>query len=238
MRRACPESSSAGASTPGNGQMYRITLYDECCFPICDGTASFFVESLELFEEHRLARMQERHPEQAERYLRSKAGEIVTDYYSDDPELNIVQRDDRAEILEEQTFEEKALDITLYNIYDWGSRYYFDRLSYTLRRIRFKGKDYTVASYEIEGGCTEVTFLGKGWDKLRLYGNKIADMIYDPDRRERTWDKNEKPFEREEFSRDRLTCFMWVMMPDMAALRRLDEEELGLMLRDIPGEGG
>ena len=39
--------------------------------------------------------------EQAE-YLRSKGGEIVTDYYSDDPELNIVQEDKSAEILFEK----------------------------------------------------------------------------------------------------------------------------------------
>ena len=32
--------------------MYKITLYDYCCNPICDGTISYFVDDLDDFEKN------------------------------------------------------------------------------------------------------------------------------------------------------------------------------------------
>ena len=69
--------------------MYKITLYDYCCCPICDGTVSFFVDNLEDFEKNWKKCLGDRDKERVERFERSKNGEIVVDYYSDDEELNI-----------------------------------------------------------------------------------------------------------------------------------------------------
>ena len=90
--------------------MYQITLYDDCSNPIADGTVSYYVDSLEEFEEKWVPYAEKNMKERLKRYYRSKAGEIVTDYYSDSEKLNIVQQDEHAEILEEKSFEEKELD--------------------------------------------------------------------------------------------------------------------------------
>ena len=74
--------------------MYKITLYDYNCNPICDGTIYFFTEDIENFQKRWFRLLGDHDEERKERFLRSKAGEIVTDYYSDSPELNIVQQDD------------------------------------------------------------------------------------------------------------------------------------------------
>ena len=94
--------------------MYKITLYDYCCNPICDGTESYFVDNLDDFENNwkPLVRSEDR----IERYEKSKNGEIVTDYYSDDEELNIVQKDNNSKVIEEKEFEKSNFDIELYNI--------------------------------------------------------------------------------------------------------------------------
>lgn len=81
--------------------MFKITLYDFNCNPICDGVVSFFTERLEDFEEGWM-NSEEVEEDRKERYLRSKAGENVTDYYSDSPEFNIVQEDTEVQVLWEK----------------------------------------------------------------------------------------------------------------------------------------
>lgn len=97
--------------------MYKITLYDQNCNPICDSTTFWFVENLEDFERNWLKAQKKIDAKTVERYYRSKFGEIVTDYYSDDPELNIVQQVD-AEVLEEKEFSYKDKAVVLANVYD------------------------------------------------------------------------------------------------------------------------
>ena len=71
--------------------MYKITLYDKNCSPICDRTTFWFVEDLEQFEKNWLPLQCKYNVSTIEKYYRSKFGEVVTDYYSDNEELNIVQ---------------------------------------------------------------------------------------------------------------------------------------------------
>ena len=78
--------------------MYQITLYDDCSNPIADGTVSYYVDSLEEFEEKWVPYAEKNMKERLKRYYRSKAGEIVTDYYSDSEKLNIVQQDEHAAV--------------------------------------------------------------------------------------------------------------------------------------------
>ena len=84
--------------------MYKITLYDNNCCPICDGTTFWFVEDLEQFEQSWLPLQSRYGVSTIERYYRSKRGEIVTDYYSDSEDLNIVQQVN-SEVLQEKVFE-------------------------------------------------------------------------------------------------------------------------------------
>ncbi len=48
---------------------------------------------------------------QKQRYFRSKAGENVTDYYSDDPELNIFQYAEYGTIEKRKTFSLQGQDL-------------------------------------------------------------------------------------------------------------------------------
>lgn len=54
--------------------MYKITLYNKNCCPICDGTTCFFVDKLEEFKEMWL-KSESVQEDQKDRYLTSKGGE-------------------------------------------------------------------------------------------------------------------------------------------------------------------
>lgn len=207
--------------------MYKITLYDYCCAPFCDGTFSFFVDDLEAFERRWLPITKRREPERAERYLRSKKGEIVTDYYSDDPLLNILQEDKYAEVLEEKVFCERDLDIELFNAYRWSSEYHFDRLTYALRRIRFGGEELIAARYGIKGVCTE-GFCGR--TRARVWGNPICAAKYQsPAHR----DPDGEGLTAEVFSEDRIVCFVWLPL-DLDRLQLIGYDELICSLPKLP----
>lgn len=72
--------------------IYKITLFDANCPSCTSGTASFFTEDIDEFEHNFFSDENvgsNQLEAQKQRYFRSKAGKIVTDYYSDAPELNI-----------------------------------------------------------------------------------------------------------------------------------------------------
>ena len=82
--------------------MYKITLYDQNCCPIFDGTTFWFVEDLEEFEKKWIPLQSKGSVKVVERYYKSKFGEVVTDYHSNDESLNIVQ-EVNSELLQERT---------------------------------------------------------------------------------------------------------------------------------------
>lgn len=212
--------------------MYKITLYDFCCSPICDGVASFYTDSLEDFESKWLPKMKDSEPETVERYFRSKGGEIVTDYYSDYPDINIVQEDSSAEVLEEQSFEEKELDITLYNIYGCSRVYHINSLKYVLRKLRFQGKELIVAKYSIKGICNDGLFGELA--RAIVWGNPVCEAQYSSPVQK---GPEIQHFPQEAFADDRIECFVWLPQ-SVEDIHRLNEEELDLMLHDLPGEAG
>ena len=97
--------------------MFKITLNDMNCNPICDGTVFWFVENLEDFERKWLPLMAKEDIGVINRYYRSKFGEIFTDYYSDDPDLNIVQQAE-SETLCEKDYAYEGIRVQLINAYD------------------------------------------------------------------------------------------------------------------------
>lgn len=111
--------------------MYKITLYDYCCSPICDGTHWFLTENLEEFEKNWLPLQAKHSIDCINRYYKSKFGEIVTDYYSDNPELNIVQNVD-FEIIDSKEYEYIDIDIELENTYSYETIVNFDRIIFKI----------------------------------------------------------------------------------------------------------
>ena len=73
--------------------LYKIELYDVSHWhpAFVSGTINIFCEDIEDFQ-MRWFKL-EPGEERKEMFLRSKDGEIVIDYYTDDPEHNIVQQD-------------------------------------------------------------------------------------------------------------------------------------------------
>ena len=80
--------------------MYKITLFDYNCPSCTSGVYEIYCDDIEEFEKEWTKL--ETDEFRIERFRKSKAGEMVTDYYSDALELNIVQKDETAELYYEK----------------------------------------------------------------------------------------------------------------------------------------
>lgn len=230
--------------------MYKITLYDNNCSPICDGTAFWFVEDLEKFEEKWLPLQARYGVSTIERYYRSKLGEIVIDYYSDDPELNIVQSVD-CEILQEREFEYTDKEVELINVYRWTSNVLFDKLKIVLRVQRCNDEYYLVGQY-FGYGCRRVESRHNRWYDIKVkysqmgfYGNPIAEYV----QRDINWDDFDKEDAYKDFytndkdfyKHEQVETFVWIPIKEVDEQYEISEltpEELAILLLDIVGEGG
>lgn len=129
-------------------ELYKVTLYDLWCHPIADGTEPFFTEDIEDFQKRWIKCGAG--AGRVERFLRSKAGELVTDWYSDDHDLNIVQKD-LCTIYDEK-------DFMLGNVYFWISNaigfrdwLHADRIEFCFKWIRFKQEYLRMARVKVQG---------------------------------------------------------------------------------------
>lgn len=228
--------------------MYKLRFYDGCCCPICDGTADFLTDDIGLFEKVWFSR-RDGDNDQKKRYLRSKSGENVSDYYSDSPEYNIFQQDDSAEILEERKYALGEGDITLVNAYRWESTVSITSGEVALRMVRFGGKYYLAGKYRLNGVCSKPMFSHEyqpdNYESVCTYGNPV--FIRNIARREFWHDDtdpilNRADFPREEFAGDWLETCCWIVVGYPEAPEplpeALSEEFLARLMRDIPGEAG
>lgn len=142
--------------------IYKITLFDANCPSCTSGTASFFTEDIDEFEHNYFSdeNVESNQLEaQKQRYFRSKAGEIVTDYYSDAPELNIFQYAEYGTIEKRKTFHYKDKIFELHNGYLIPCPIYAAEAIVELAQIAFKknpdeeGEKYLVARYSLSGVC-------------------------------------------------------------------------------------
>ena len=230
--------------------MYKITLYNLNCSPICDGTIFWFVEDLEQFEKKWLPLQAAHGVSTIERYYRSKLGEMVTDYYSDDPKLNIVQKVD-SEIISEKAYIYTDKEINLVNAYGCDSKILFDRLEIKLRVIRVNDEYFLVGKY-IGNGCKRVELGWNRWydievqfSQMDFWGNPIAeynarDINWDD------WDKKDryKDFytnDKEFYKHESIETFVWLPIKEVYEdykIEELTEEEYMILMADIVGEAG
>ena len=159
--------------------MYKITIYDWNCSPICDGTVSFFTEDIEAFQ-RRWFGMEQVSERLKDLFLRSKGGELVTDWYGNIPELNIVQRDEGA-VYGEKTVVLEHMTFEAHNAYDCPSRFHVNRWTIRFQWIRFQETYYRIASYQASGVC-EYDSIVKRWDSVTCYGNPVLEntVSYEP----------------------------------------------------------
>lgn len=166
-------------------KMYHIQLYDYNCSPICDGVIRFFTDDLASFERNWIPLMKGEDDARVKRYVRSKAGEMVTDYYSDDPKLNIVQEKD-VDIIAERTYTETDVTKIIYNVYRLSSTYHMDRITYHIRFIRNVSDDelLKLCCYEIKGICyddKESYWMGEDTSKYEKMGFEACRHLINED---------------------------------------------------------
>ena len=230
--------------------MYKITLYDQNCNPICDRTTFWFVDNLEDFESNWLKAQKKIDVKTVERYYRSKLGEIVTDYYTDDPELNIVQKVD-TEVIENKEFTYHDKIIVLHNAYQCETEVEFDQLDIKLRILRCNDKSFLVGQYIGYGGKRIELCWNRWYEKetrykqMGFYGNPIAKYIardinwddWDKDDRYKDFYTDDKDF----YKHEKIETFAWLPIKEVSAdykLTELTPKELAVLLRDIVGEAG
>ncbi len=151
--------------------MYKITLFDETTDSFVSGTATFFTDDLALFEKHCIL---EKTTDTQERYFRSKNGECVTDYYSDAPELNMVQFDADCELLASKSFAYQEKHITLLNFYGFKTELFASDVLITLAHIKHNGTYFLIGKYKLLGVCTKSRLDNTLYNKCTAYGNPIC----------------------------------------------------------------
>lgn len=223
--------------------MYKITLYDECCSPICDGTVSFFVEDLKSFEENWYPRA---HKDQWDRYQQSKVGKIVTDYYGNNPKFNIVQEDKEATIWLDQELEFLEREYKVFNTYNWDTDIFAAKTTIVFRGIKFKGINYLIGKYAMKGVCQKTLIYDceEGYEAIHTLGNPV--IICSLHHRDKYDERgNIRAYKKEEFRDDCLETYCWITIKEITekelscdTLDLSSESILSTLFRDIPGETG
>lgn len=220
--------------------MYKITLMDDTSVSCTSFTVSVFCEELEQFEKEwtKLETDQDR----IERFRRSKAGEVVTDFYktNNDAALNIVQQDPGAEVVQELTVEESDKEYTVLNAYGWPSKLYVDHAFFHIRYVRFQNAFLKLSSYRLTGICKSGFDEGTYTD-VTCWGNKFLNSETCGERMAKSKDV---------FKQDRVESFVFYeigrfdsmedLQADFKQMKEhgLTERELDCLLKDIPGEAG
>ena len=179
QRKACQGLYYTAIETPMIRQepiqipLYKVELYDVAhwCPAFVSGTINIFCEDIEDFQRRWFKLETEEEPK--ERFLRSKNGEIVTDYYGNDPARNIVQHDlatvyaERTVILHSVSFGE--------NEFSYDNMFYARRLELWFRWISFKGKYWRIASFTADGPCVKSILLRDGYREVDCDGNPFFE---------------------------------------------------------------
>ena len=153
--------------------MFRITLFDNNIPSGGSGVISYYCEDIDKFAERWLPL--QFCEDTKERFLRSKNGEMVTDYYSNDPSLNIVQEDKDAVVYFQRDIVFKDKWLTLHNGYNYPTDYHFDKLLVGLKYIRYEGDLLRLATYKAYGICykNNSKFLDKKYCAVACFGNRV-----------------------------------------------------------------
>lgn len=130
--------------------LYMITLYDLSCHPIEDGVIWFFTNDIEDFQKRWMAL--ETDENRIERFLRSKAGELVTDYHKtdNDEEINIVQSD-KATIYDEKFFSLENIYFKITSATGIKTCLHADKINLHFKWLRFKKNFMRIANVEAFG---------------------------------------------------------------------------------------
>lgn len=150
--------------------MYKITLYNYNIPSCASGVYNIYCDDIDEFEKEWT--QLEKDKERIERFRKSKAGEMVTDYYSDAPEYNIVQRDENARLYYEKTVIMFDKDVKVFNGYGCSSELHIDKSEFQVRYVKMFGKFFRLVKYKLAGVCQE-DLLFDGKTHITCYGNPV-----------------------------------------------------------------
>lgn len=219
--------------------MYKVTLFDMNCPSCCSGTAEFYCDNIDEFERKWLA--QKPDELRIEKFRRSKNGECVIDYYSDDPELDIVQYDGEAKVYREFLYCENDAEVTIHNGYYCEAVYYADKLEIKIRAVKFKGEYMLQAKYASEGMCMKNWLGERKYSDVNCWGNPVL---------EHSKSFHEHSDDRADYKDDRIESFVYFALKKFETKEELDaeyelikregltDEDLDFLMTDIPGEAG
>jgi hypothetical protein len=175
---------------------------------------------------------------------------MVTDYYSDDESLNIVQSVE-SEVLQDKIFNYRDREVILTNTYGWETKVLFDKLRVVLKVLRCNDKCYLVGQYFIRGVRSVVYNINRWYNtevkysQVGFFGNPVAeytqryinwDDMYEEDAYKDFY-TNDKDF----YQYEKIETFVWLPIKEVSEnykISELSEDELAFLLRDIVGEAG
>ena len=218
--------------------MYKVTLFDGNTAPYISNTFSVYCDDIDEFEKN-WSEM-ETDEMRKQRFRRSKQGEMVTDYHSDAPELNIVQKDENAKTLIERTIIIRNQEVRLTNEYHHTASLFFEKGEFHIRYMKMWDQYISLVRYKLTGASRENIYI-EGRQRVLCFGNPVlkvhnvfkgySDNISDFSRNtvESMADYLFEVFETEEEMKKR------AMSPEQGYF---SEEDLDMLLSDIPGESG
>ena len=151
-------------------ELYRIQLFDYNCVSCTSGVTEVFTDDIDEFSANYM--VLEADEERKDRFLRSKNGEIVTDYYSDDPSLNIVTKVRIEKDLAKCMVVDKGITICAQNGYGYPSEYRFGVLIQEVWWVIIDGKYYKLARPSGRSCAYHSTYDEEyPWRKVEVWGN-------------------------------------------------------------------
>lgn len=154
-------------------RLYLLVFMDANGPGCSSGLTEVYVDNIEEFSKNYQRAEQDR--ERVSRFLRSKAGEIVTDHYSDDPELSIVQRVDVSVIGQKRLSRDNAT-VILENGFGWKAEYFFRFVTLDVMWIVCNGSLIKLVKPIVRGGCEKNPFgdfpdKDHLWHRVEIHGN-------------------------------------------------------------------
>lgn len=216
---------------------YIITLYDYNCSPIADGVVRFYTEDIQDFYKRWSTLCPDK--EEVERFERSWMGEIVTDYYTDSPDYDIVQQRS-LEICYTKHIEKDNTSFIATNAYDFPETYYVNHWNADVLWVKDGEKYVRLVKYECTGVCMENMFFDN-YNRYRtahVYGNPVVES---------SLLESNYASSREFFKDVLLRSICYVVtdvfdnepeMYDDWCFYDLSKEDMGVLFEDVIGEAG
>ena len=218
--------------------IYLIQLFDYNCPSCTSGVTNVFVDDIDEFAEN--YSHAEENKDRVDKLMRSKSGEILTDYYSDDPKLNIVQKI-TIEDYGIKTVQQSECSVDLKNGYGWDSKYFFSKLVFEIRYIKWDNKIYKLMRPRAKGCCRKSLFDDANmWHKVYVEGNRF--WTYQEEK-----DIPYQSFPKEFYNDVTLESFVWQLTDsfeteqEMTADRSLawpTNDQIIRAMADLPGDAG